>query len=145
MGLAELWSTSREQLIDKRVQQIIAFAGDGLLADGGTAAHEFRQFLALIPSSFLERYADECLRESFVSSGFALQDIVNQITNLYGKLVLAICPRTVILLSYALSPKRMMFWGILLSGSAFILIRRTFLPVRSKACLCWGVAPPRLY
>jgi hypothetical protein len=84
MGLSELWSTSREQLIDKRVHQIIAFAGDGQLTDGGTAAHEFRQFLALIPSDFLERYADECLRESFVGSGFALQDIVNQIGRRLG-------------------------------------------------------------
>ena len=84
MGLAELWSTSREQLIDKRVYQIIAFAGNGQLLDGGTAAYEFRQFLALVPSSFLERYADECLRESFVGSGFALQDVVNQIGRRLG-------------------------------------------------------------
>lgn len=84
MGLSELWSTSREQLADKRVHQIIAFAGNGQLTDGGAAASEFRQFLSLVPSSLLSQYADECLHESFASSGFALQDVVNQIGRRLG-------------------------------------------------------------
>lgn len=84
MSLAELWSTSRQQLEGKHVHQIIAFAGAGQLTDGGQAAAEFREFLGLVPSQHLARYADECLRESFAGSGFALQDVVNQIGRRLG-------------------------------------------------------------
>ncbi len=71
MSLSDLWLTSRAQLEDKQVHQIIAFAGTGQLNDGGPASREFREFLSLVPSAILERYADECLRECFPSSGFA--------------------------------------------------------------------------
>lgn len=84
MSLAELWSSSRSQLEGKLVYQIIAFAGTGQLADGSTAAAEFREFLGMIPSTYLSRYADECLHESFTGSGFALQDVVNQIGRRLG-------------------------------------------------------------
>jgi hypothetical protein len=84
MSLAELWSTAREQLETKLVHQIIAFAGTGQLADGSLAAAEFREFLGIVPSGHLGRYADECLRESFAGSGFALQDVVNQIGRRLG-------------------------------------------------------------
>jgi len=77
MALSDFWSTSRDQLEGKRVQQIIAFAGGGQLSDGGPAASEFGEFLSVVPSSLLARYADECLWDSFAGSGFALQDIVN--------------------------------------------------------------------
>jgi hypothetical protein len=84
MSLAELWSTSRTQLETKLVQQIIAFAGSGQLTDGSPAATEFREFLGIVPSGHLSRYADECLHESFGGSGFALQDVVNQIGRRLG-------------------------------------------------------------
>jgi hypothetical protein len=84
MGLTELWKTSREQLKDKHIQQIIAFAGDGHLKDHSSASPEFREFLATIPSEILKKYADECLQNSFRDSGFALQDIVNQIGRRLG-------------------------------------------------------------
>lgn len=84
MSLAELWSSSRAQLENKLVHQIIAFAGTGQLSDGSPAAAEFREFLGIVPSSDLSRYADECLRESFSGSGFALQDVVNQIGRRLG-------------------------------------------------------------
>ncbi len=84
MSLSDLWLTSRAQLEDKQVHQIIAFAGTGQLNDGGPASREFREFLSLVPSAILERYADECLRECFPSSGFALQDIVNQVGRRLG-------------------------------------------------------------
>lgn len=84
MSLAELWSTSRQQLETKLVDQIIAFAGTGQLTDTGTGAAEFREFLGLVPSSHLARYADECLHKSFSGSGFALQDVVNQIGRRLG-------------------------------------------------------------
>lgn len=84
MSLADLWSSSRAQLENKLVHQIIAFAGTGQLSDGSPAAAEFREFLGIVPSSDLSRYADECLRESFSGSGFALQDVVNQIGRRLG-------------------------------------------------------------
>jgi len=84
MALVDLWISSPDQLRQKQVQQIIAFAGDGKLLDGSKASEEFRNFLAQVPSSFLARYADECLRESFTGSGYALQDIVNQVGRRLG-------------------------------------------------------------
>ena len=84
MSLADLWSSSRPQLETKLVYQIIAFAGTGQLTDGSLAAAEFREFLGIVPSDHLSRYADECLRESFGGSGFALQDVVNQIGRRLG-------------------------------------------------------------
>ena len=84
MSLSELWSTSRGQLEGKQVHQIIAFAGAGQLSDGAPTASEFREFLGLVPSDYLARYADECLNESFPGGGFALQDVVNQIGKRLG-------------------------------------------------------------
>lgn len=84
MGLTELWSKSREQLESKHVQQIIAFAGSGKLQDGNDASHEFRQFLSLVSSDFLVRYADECLSGRFDGNGLALQDIVNEVGRRLG-------------------------------------------------------------
>jgi hypothetical protein len=45
---------------------------------------EFREFLGLVPSDHLSRYAGECLNESFPGSGFALQDVVDQIGKRLG-------------------------------------------------------------
>lgn len=87
MSLADLWSISREQVDGKHVRQIIAFAGAGQLTDGGAGALEFREFLGVVPSEYLSRYATECLKESFPGSGFALQDVVNQIGRRLGYMV----------------------------------------------------------
>src|ERR1051325_841010 len=88
MSLADLWSISREQLEGKQVRQIIAFAGGGQLTDGGVGASEFREFLGLVPSGYLLRYAEECLSDSFPGSGLALQDVVNQIGKRLGYTVI---------------------------------------------------------
>lgn len=84
MALVDLWVSSRDQLKDKHVQQIISFAGDGRLLDGGRASDEFRALLAQVPSTFLVRYASECLTDSFPASGLALQDVVNEIGRRLG-------------------------------------------------------------
>ena len=84
MALADLWLSSREQLVSKHVQQIIAFAGDGRLTDGGESSTEFRQFLTQVPTGVVTRYATECLVEPFSGSGLALQDIVNEIGRRLG-------------------------------------------------------------
>ena len=78
MGLTDLWKTSRSQVEDKQIHQIIAFCGSGKLKDGSNASEELREFLSHVPTSFLIRYAEECLTEKFDGNGFALQDIVNQ-------------------------------------------------------------------
>lgn len=84
MALIDLWRGSRDQISAKHVQQIVAFAGDGKLADGNQASLEFRTFLAQVPSAILMRYASECLTNSFSSSGLVLQDTVNEIGRRLG-------------------------------------------------------------
>ncbi len=83
MSLVELWRASRGQLEDKSFGQIITFAGDGKLRDGGKAAEELRAFLPLISASHLKRYAFECL-EGFQDSGLGLQEVVNEIGRRLG-------------------------------------------------------------
>ncbi|MET0516053.1 MAG: hypothetical protein ABW047_12115 [Nitrospiraceae bacterium] len=84
MSLIDLWKNSRSQLEGKNVQQLVAIAGAGKLLDGGDASEEFREFLSSIPSALLSRYAAECLTDKFEGSGFALQDVVNQIGRRLG-------------------------------------------------------------
>jgi hypothetical protein len=84
MALIDLWRASREQITEKHVQQIVAFAGDGKLADGKSSSVEFRTFLSQIPSAILMRYASECLVDSFTSSGLVLQDTVNEMGSRLG-------------------------------------------------------------
>jgi hypothetical protein len=84
MALTQLWKNAQDELKEKHVQQVISFAGKGKLSDGGPTSKEFREFLALVPSAFLARYADECLKEKFDSSGFALQDVINEVGKRLG-------------------------------------------------------------
>lgn len=84
MALTELWKSNRKELEQKHVQQVIGFAGDGKLKDESSASKEFREFLALVPSGFLAKYADDCLKDKFDSSGLALQDIINQVGSRLG-------------------------------------------------------------
>lgn len=79
MALIDLWRDSRAQISSKHVQQIVAFAGDGKLADGNSSSVEFRAFLAQLPSEMLVRYASECLFDHFTGSGLVLQDTVNEV------------------------------------------------------------------
>jgi hypothetical protein len=84
MSLLEIWKVSKEEFAKKQIQQIIAVAGTGKLTDGGDASNEFREFLAYLPPDLLDRYAGECLSASFENSGFALQDIVNEVGRRLG-------------------------------------------------------------
>jgi hypothetical protein len=88
MSLTDLWLRSQNQLENKQIHQIIAFAGDGKLKDDNTASHEFREFLAHIPSDFLTKYVRQCLEDSFTDSGYVLQDLVNQIGQRMGFMVI---------------------------------------------------------
>ena len=79
MALLDLWNRTPDQLKDKQVNQLIAFAGAGKLIDGSDCSAELRAFMASVPSQNLEGYADQCLSHSFVDSGLALQDVVNEV------------------------------------------------------------------
>lgn len=79
MPLLDLWAKSPDQLEDKQIHQLIAFAGNGKLLDDSSCCAEFREFLATVPSEKLEKYAEQCLTQSFQDSGLALQDVVNEI------------------------------------------------------------------
>ena len=79
MPLLDIWTKSPDQLHDKQVHQLIAFAGGGKLLDDSPCSAEFRSFLATVPSESLGTYSEQCLIQSFLDSGLALQDIVNEI------------------------------------------------------------------
>ena len=84
MSLIELWQSSPAQFENKQVQQIIGFAGDGVLRNQSLASCEFREFLAAIPSELLGEFGRSCLDKPFTNSGFALQDIVNEVGRRLG-------------------------------------------------------------
>ena len=79
MSLLDLWSTARPFVQEKHIQQIISFAGDGKLIDNSGTSHELREFLREIPIELLIKFGYECLGSNFDQSGYALQDLVNEI------------------------------------------------------------------
>lgn len=78
-SVIELWDKNKDLFYEKKIQQILRFIGEGKLKDKNNTSQELRQFLEIIPTSLLIRYADECLGDGFKDSGLVLQDIVNQI------------------------------------------------------------------
>src|SRR5437868_13930542 len=79
MALLELWQSDRSQITNKRIDQLIAFAGAGKLADGNQTSNEFRGLLAVVPSNQLSVWIEQSLTDRFDDFGFVLQDIVNEI------------------------------------------------------------------
>jgi len=84
MALIDIWKASREELDNKLLQQLIAISGDGRLTDESQASSELRELLGVLSSSKLSDYAVECLEQNFDGSGFALQDVVNEIGRRLG-------------------------------------------------------------
>jgi hypothetical protein len=84
MPLVDIWKSTPEQLHAKTVQQLLGFAGDGRLRDANDTSQEFRSFLRHVPSDLLANFANQCLSEGFPQSGFALQDIVNEVGRRLG-------------------------------------------------------------
>ena len=84
MALIDIWRDSPEQIHNKQINQLIAFAGEGALRDGNRASSELRSFLASASSAYLKRYAKECLELKFDGSGLALQDVINQVGSRLG-------------------------------------------------------------
>lgn len=77
-SIVELWKTNRDFLLEKKLQQILTFTGEGKLKDGNDTSKEFREYLHTVPNDRLIAHARECLQESFTESGLALQDVVNE-------------------------------------------------------------------
>ena len=84
MPLVDIWKTDPEQIRQKAVQQLLGFAGDGRLRDASDTSAEFRDLLRHLPSEVLATFANQCLDDSFPQSGFALQDIINEIGRRLG-------------------------------------------------------------
>lgn len=79
MSLLDYWKQDKQQIASKNLQQLIGFAGEGHLRDGNNTSREFRELLHSIPPDLIEQYANNCLEQPFKDSGYALQDIVNEI------------------------------------------------------------------
>ena len=78
MALLNFWRNSRTDVLNLRVEQIVANAGDGLVKDNSLTSHELRQYFSECPTERLSTYAQQCLDKGFNNSGFVLQDIVNE-------------------------------------------------------------------
>ena len=77
--ISEIWLKDKSTFNQKSLSQILAFAGDGKLYDNSVTSKEFRDLLQKVPSEMLRQFTNDCLVNSFPDSGFALQDIVNQV------------------------------------------------------------------
>lgn len=74
-----MWRENRDEIRGKSVHQILAFAGEGRLADHNNCSKEFRDMLKVVSLDVLERYASDALSSGAADPGLALQDIVNEI------------------------------------------------------------------
>lgn len=83
-SITTIWTTSKKTFDEKSLSQILSFAGDGKLKDGNVTSTEFRELLEKVPFSLLKRFADNCLTDKFDDSGYALQDIINEIGTRLG-------------------------------------------------------------
>lgn len=83
-SISEIWNNSKETFDSKSLSQILSFAGDGKLKDNNTTSYEFRELLDQVPFELLKQFSENCLSEKFDDSGFALQDVINQIGSRLG-------------------------------------------------------------
>ncbi len=77
MLLEKMWLSHPEEVESINIERIVGLAGG--LRDGSDGSLDYRSFLSHISSNLLARYASECLSDSFKISGFALQDIINEV------------------------------------------------------------------
>lgn len=77
--ITQIWAKSKKTFESKNLSQILSFAGDGKLRDGNPTSKELREFLGQVPSRLLKDFSNDCLSLKFNESGFALQDIINQV------------------------------------------------------------------
>jgi len=84
LALIDLWNADRHQISGKRIDQLIAFAGEGKLRDGNTTSEELRALLKVVTSDVIGQWLDECLELRFTDFGFVLQDAVNEVGRRLG-------------------------------------------------------------
>jgi hypothetical protein len=84
MALLDLWNAEHQQITGKRIDQLIAFAGEGRLRDGNSTCREFRTLLKVVSSDVIGQWLEECLEERFTDFGFVLQDTVNEVGRRLG-------------------------------------------------------------
>src|SRR5258705_200988 len=84
MALVDMWRSNRDGVQTKSLHQIVAFAGEGRLADGNVCSKELRKLLEIVPLDVLQTYATETLAGEATDRGLALQDIVNELGNRLG-------------------------------------------------------------
>lgn len=84
MSLSSLWSTSQDEILKMHLRQIVALAGSGSLGDGNETSVQFRDLLSAVPEQSLVRWARDAVEEGFQESGFALQDLVNEVGRRLG-------------------------------------------------------------
>lgn len=84
MALIDLWNADRQQIANKRIDQLIAFAGEGRLRDRNSTSEEFRTLLKVVSSDVIGQWLDECLDIRFTDFGFVLQDTVNEVGRRLG-------------------------------------------------------------
>jgi len=82
--IADLWRKDKNTLFGKTLAQILSFSGDGKLRDNSQTSLEIREFFDLIPTDQLAVYIDECVSNPFDASGYALQDLVNELGKRLG-------------------------------------------------------------
>jgi hypothetical protein len=78
-SITEVWKRNKRAFESKKLSQILGFAGDGKLKDGNSTSKELREFLGKVPSNLLKNFINDCLSTKFEESGYALQDIINQV------------------------------------------------------------------
>lgn len=74
-------------LDSRRVEQVVAICGNGILSDDSECSRGFREFLRNIPSKILKKYSQECLdgtMQRSQNSGLILQDVVNEVGDRLG-------------------------------------------------------------
>lgn len=84
MALIDLWNSDRQQIVGKRIDQLIAFAGEGRLRDRNSTSEELRTLLKVVSSEVIGQWLDECLEIRFTDFGFVLQDTVNEVGRRLG-------------------------------------------------------------
>ncbi|MGA2625752.1 MAG: hypothetical protein ABSF63_01650 [Candidatus Bathyarchaeia archaeon] len=87
MTLVEMWTNNKEGIRNKTLAQILAFAGEGKLADGNDCSREFRDLVSSLSLDILKGFANQALasKESdFPDRSYALQDLVNELGKRLG-------------------------------------------------------------
>lgn len=79
MALINLWHADKQQIVAKRIDQLIAFAGEGKLRDDNSTSNEFRSLLRAVTSEVVGQWMEECLENRFNDFGFVLQDVCNEV------------------------------------------------------------------